>query len=53
MTTLLIALGALFLAVICRAALDPRPSHAAQEAEDRADVEDATPIMDAIVPSLF
>jgi hypothetical protein len=53
MTTLLIAVGALFLAVICRAALDPRPSHAAREHEDRADADDATPIMDTIAPSLF
>ena len=53
MTTLLIAVGVLFLAVICRAALDPRPSEAAQEPEHHADAEDATPITEVIARSFF
>ena len=51
MTTLLIVLGALFLAVICRAVLDPQAPEAAQVSEHRAD--DPTPIMDSIALSLF
>jgi hypothetical protein len=51
MATLLVTVGALFLAVICRAALDPRPSEA--ESDHHADAEDPTPITEAIALSFF
>jgi hypothetical protein len=51
-TTLLVFVGALFMAVFAGTALDPRPSSAARDADDRAET-DGTALAETIALSHF